>query len=184
MKTYQDQWIKGKLVAKGTVECASRYEIIKSFCTKRFSGRFTVCDIGANMCYFGIRLCEDFPDCTVTAFEPDRFKVRAKHVLKNDLKRLTLFSYRLDIMDLNNMSSYMHFDLILALNVLHHVGDEFNAWMVALRKLGSHVIAEFALSDSRSRRQAIDYGVPSNAKVLGYAESHIKREIKRPIVLI
>ncbi len=29
MKTYQDQWMNGRLVSRGIRECADRYDIIK-----------------------------------------------------------------------------------------------------------------------------------------------------------
>src|SRR5689334_12888770 len=94
VKTYQDQWLKGKLVAKGTRECANRYELIKNFC-EQFKRPFTVLDIGANMSYFGIRLCEDFPECFVMAFEYSDFKMRKAHVEKNGTDRLLLLNHRL-----------------------------------------------------------------------------------------
>ena len=69
---YQDTWVNGKLTQKGIRDCAGRYEVIKNFCLK-FTEPFTVCDIGANMAYFGLRLIEDF-GCSVIAFEFDQLK--------------------------------------------------------------------------------------------------------------
>lgn len=173
------------MAAKGLRECAMRYEIIQSFCKKTFDSRpFSVCDIGANMCYFGLRLTEDFPKCSVVAFEFDNFKLRVAHIQKNNAHRLLLLNRKLDLEALNVLNACSHFDIILALSVLHHIGDEFDAWLLALRRLGTNIIAEFATDDSRSRRQAANHGMPSDAQILGYGESHIKREIKRPIVLI
>ena len=63
---YQDSW-DGKVIEAGKRECASRYEIVKSVCSE-LKQPFSVCDIGANMNYFGIRLIEDF-DCLVMSFE-------------------------------------------------------------------------------------------------------------------
>jgi len=184
-KTYQDQWIKGQLAVKGIRECASRYEIIKSFCAQQYDRRpFTVCDIGANMCYFGLRLTEDFPKCSIVAFEFDHFDLRADHVKKNRVNRLLLLNHKLDLNALTVLGSSCRFDIVLALSVLHHIGDEFDAWLLALRKLGTHIIAEFAAKDSRSRKQSQNHRVPADAIVLGYGDSHIKRGTQRPIVLI
>lgn len=184
MRTYQDQWVKGQLVEKGTRECASRYEIIKAFCSK-YERPFTVCDIGSSMNYFGIRLCEDFPDCVVTAFEFDNFELRRTHLKKSNPDRLLFLDHKLHFNDLAILSACCHFDVVLILNVLHHVGEEFDAWLMALRQLGTNVIGEFATKgDSRSRKQAQNYRIPSDAEVLGYAQSHIKRDIQRPILLM
>jgi len=184
-KLYQDQWVKGRLAVKGTVECADRYEIIKSFCERQYKNRpFSICDIGANMSYFGLRLCEDFPRCTVVGFEYDNFNMRAAHIAKNHPSRLILLNRKLHCNDLTILSSCCHFDVVLVLNVLHHVGDEFNAWLTRLQILGDHVIAEFATSDSRSKKQSKDYSIPLDSKILGYGKSHIKRGVDRPIVLM
>jgi hypothetical protein len=185
LKTYQDQWVKGRLAVKGIRECASRYEIIKSFCEQRYGRRpFSVCDIGANMCYFGLRLLEDFPSCSVISFEFDNFKIRAAHVRKNDATGLLLLNRKLNLDDLSVLSSCCRFDLVLALSVLHHIGDEFDPWLAALRRLGDNVIAEFATTDSRVKKQAKNYRVPSDITVLGYGKSHIKRGVERPLVLM
>jgi 2-polyprenyl-3-methyl-5-hydroxy-6-metoxy-1,4-benzoquinol methylase len=183
-KTYQDQWVKGQLAVKGTRECASRYEIIKSFCARYDRRPFSVCDIGANMCYFGLRLTEDFPRCSVVAFEYDNFPRRAAHVKTNGANRLMLINHKLSSQDLLTLTTCCRFDLVLVLNVLHHVGDEFDTWLLELRKLARHIIAEFATTDSRSRRQGQNYSIPYDARVLGYCQSHIKREVERPMVLI
>lgn len=183
-KTYQDQWLNGRVTVKGTRECASRYEIIKSFCREYGNCAFSVCDIGANMSYFGLRLTEDFPKCSVMAFEYNNFDIRAAHVKKNASNRLLLLNRKLNTYDLSVLASCSRFDLVLALSVLHHVGSEFDAWIAILRQLGNHVIAEFATTDSRSRKQSENHRIPPDAKVLGYGQSHIKRDIQRPIVLI
>ena len=184
-KTYQDQWIKGKLRVKGTRECGSRYEIIKSFCSEEYGKKpFSVLDIGANMLYFGIRLCEDFPNVSVLAFEYDHFEMREAHLKKNQPIPLVLIDRRLHIEDLITLNAICRFDVILILNVLHHVGNEFDDWLLALRELGNNIIGEFATSDSRSRKQAKAYRVPENAQVIGHGQSHIKKWVQRPIVHI
>lgn len=184
-KVYQDQWVKGQLVEKGTVECAHRYKIIKAFCQEKYGDKpFSVCDIGASMSYFGLRLCEDFSGCSVIGFEYDHFEMRAAHVEKNEPTRLMLLNHKLHVNHLAILKFCCHFDVILILNVLHHVGNEFDFWLNELRELGDNVIAEFAVSDSRSRRQGKDYRIPSYAKILGYGQSHIKRNVRRPIMLI
>ena len=171
------------MIAEGIRECASRYEIIKSFC-EQYKRPFTVCDIGANMCYFGLRLTEDFPKCYVIAFEFDKFDIRATHVKKNKASRLLLLKRKLTIEDLTVLNACSHFDLILALSILHHVGDKFDAWLAALKNLGDSIIAEFATDDSRSRRQATNYHVPVDAEIIGHCPSHIKKDIQRPLVLL
>lgn len=181
--SYQDKWLKGRCVQRGVRECAERYGLVREWCS-RFKRPFTVCDIGANMCYFGLRLTEDFQDCTVLAFESDHFKLRAKHVKANASHRLLLLERRLSLTDLFALRVCTRFDLVLAMSLVHHLPGPFNEWMHALRGLGDHVIAEFALGDSRRVAGLKDYRVPKDAMILGYGKSHLKRDMRRPIVLL
>ena len=184
MTTYQDRWMNGRVVEKGTRECASRYEIVREFC-KGFQGPFTVCDIGANMCYFGIRLTEDFPECKVTAFEFDHYQLRADHVRASGADRVHLMKLKVSPADCVALAESGQFDLVLALSVLHHVPEQFQEWLTALRVLGRNVILEMAVEDSQryGRARSKGYYVPGG-KMLGYGESHLDGKVLRPIVLL
>lgn len=181
---YQDQWVRGRVVKRGQRECAERYTIVKTFC-ERFAGQpFAVCDLGANACYFGLRLLEDFPACRVMAFEFGNFEERAKLVRRNRATRLMLLQRKVSMPDLDVLASCTRFDVVLALSVLHHVGGEFADWIDALRRLGRFVVLELAGEDSRSRRMPTGHGVPPDAIPLGFATSHIRRDMQRPMVAL
>ena len=138
--SYQVSWLAGERVARGYRECERRYQVVREFCAG-FKRPFTVCDIGANMCYFGIRLTEDFPDCTVIAFECDHFAMRAAHLAKADAPRVRLFERRLSLLDLEAFARCCHFDVVLAMSILHHLPGDQAEWLASMRALGSNVIA-------------------------------------------
>jgi hypothetical protein len=184
MKPYQDVWADGRALVAGYRECAARYEVVKQFCAG-LPERFTVCDIGANMCYFGLRLTEDFPGCTVMAFEFDHFQMRAEHVKRSDKTgRLLLLERKVTVADLRCLRSIHRFDVVLALSVIHHLPGDHAEWMAALRGLGTHVIAEFAGDDNPGRvglRKG--YAIPADAEIIGHGNSHLKKT-QRPIVVM
>lgn len=185
--TYQDKWLNGRCIERGTRECANRYAIIREFCSTISDRLFTVCDIGANMCYFGIRLAEDFPYCRVTAFEFHSFEMRQRHVQANAVgMRVALMKKKLSLEDVESLSSAERFDVVLALSVAHHLtrGGDFERWIAALRSLGKHLIMEFALTDSKRAAKINDYAIPTDAKILGFGKSHLNHEVRRPIVLL
>lgn len=183
--TYQDKWSNGRLIEKGTRECAERYAIVRAFCAEKFDRAFTVCDVGANMCYFGIRLAEDFPLCRVVAYEFHSPAMRYAHLRQSvAARRISLVAKKLHLEDVSSMALSERFDLVLALSVLHHLPGDSGQWVSALRALGKHVIAEFALGDSRRTAARHNYGIPANARVLGYGESHLDPRIPRPIVAL
>jgi 2-polyprenyl-3-methyl-5-hydroxy-6-metoxy-1,4-benzoquinol methylase len=179
---YQDTWINGECAEKGKRNCADRYDIVKDQC-EDFKHQFSVLDIGANNCYFGIRLIEDF-NCRVTAYEFDHFEMRQKIVEANNTDRLTFNKKKLSYNDIIEMNKNYHFDLVLCLSVLHHLPGNSTAWLKELKKLGDKTIVEFALSDSKRTEIKQDYSIPINSKLLGYGDSHLIDNFKRPIVLL
>lgn len=177
---YQDTWLHGKLIANGYRECASRYEAVKAICVN-MRPNFQVLDIGANMCYFGIRLTEDFPQCSVLAFESDHFELRQQHVKANGNPRLQLQRKRLQVHDLELLG---RFDLILALSVLHHVKGGSEAWVHAMRHQGQRVVVEMASADSKRATTKRGYKLPTDAEVIGEFESHLSASVKRKMFLM
>lgn len=175
---YQDIWIKGEVIEKGYRDCVGRYEIIKEYCQK-FQRGFSVLDIGANTCYFGIRLIEDF-DCKVMAFEFNSFPKRKDIVRRNGIEdKLMLIKRKLNIDDLKALRGLFRPDLILALSVLHHVKNP-ELWVQELRMLSDNVIVEFAKEDSARVEKGFE--PPEGFNLLGFGSSHLNKEIKRPIL--
>lgn len=178
---YQDTWLNGKCIAKGQRDCEGRYELIKSVC--HIINPATVLDIGANMCYFGLRLIEDF-NCYVMAFEFNSFEMRQAHVKRNNTDRLMLLNRKLSLSDLDILKASASFDLVLALSVLHHVPGSVEKWIRNIRRIAKYSIIEFAIEDNASRvATRKDYIIPTDGKLLGYADSHLSETIKRPIYL-
>lgn len=177
---YQDSWNCGVLIEEGKRECYERYKIVKSVCDT-LPGKFTVCDIGANMNYFGIRLIEDF-GCNVMSFEFNSFEMREQLVKGNE--NMLFLKRKLSLPDLKILNSVCHFDVVLAMSVLHHLPGDSTEWINQFRQLGDRVILEFALTDSERINFRKNYNIPSDAKVIGYGDSHLKKNFKRPIVLL
>lgn len=181
---YQDIWLNGHLVERGYRECESRYEVVRSFCLEKFQDRkFAVCDIGAASCYFGLRLREDFPQCSVVAFEPREYMENSARLKRAKAGGLILFGRKLTVEELPRWADFASFDLVLALSVLHHVKpDQFDAWISGLRGLCRYLIGELSIEDSRAK--GAKCRIPKGAVVIGYGKSHIDADIKRPIVLM
>ena len=178
---YQDTWINGKCVEKGKRDCDARYQIVKSFCEN--SPPKTVLDIGSNMNYFGLRLIEDFR-CSVVAFEFDHFDLRKRIVDANKTSNLILLKRKLSLKDLEILRSCCHFDLVLAMSVMHHLPNPINEWIRLFKEIGDNVIAEYALEDSERTKTKHGYSIPEDGTLMGYGDSHLKNNFKRPIILL
>jgi 2-polyprenyl-3-methyl-5-hydroxy-6-metoxy-1,4-benzoquinol methylase len=182
---YQDRWLNGRAMERGQRECAQRYTLVRDFADATFGARpFTVCDIGANWCYFGLRLAEDFPACTVIAWEFHDFARKAAHVKANHAPRVRLYRCKLTLDDIAALATCSRFDLVLALSVCHHLAGSEMDWVTALRRIGRHVLLERAVTDSRVRGRERALPLEYAARLLGHGESHIHRGERRPILAI
>jgi 2-polyprenyl-3-methyl-5-hydroxy-6-metoxy-1,4-benzoquinol methylase len=180
MTTYQDMWVDGKAITKGYRDCEHRYDVIKNFCKTKFSAQFSVCDIGANMCYFGIRLAEDF-GCNVVAFEFHNFMQRRACVSCNKVSKNILFlNHKLQLREAKIMCESTKFDLVLALSVLHHVTEPVNEWEDTLKLLGRFAIVEYAALDSKRVKTLVKH----NGTTIGWGDSHLDKSIQREIVVL
>lgn len=177
--TYQDKWGNGTVVQSGYRECSGRYECVRDLCKHLFSDRpFRVCDIGANVCYFGLRLTSDFPACSVSAYENHRGAVLAarRHLAEYGNDRIQLSDSKVAI---ENVQRLGHFDLILAMSVLHHMDEDTSVWIEALRKQCDHLIVELA-TEERARNSHRPVELPEESCVIGYGPSHLE-PANRPI---
>lgn len=183
--SYQDEWVNGMVERPGYRECERRYRLIKDVCTGLRCRNFTVCDIGANLCYFGLRLTADFPGAEVTAFESDGAVYRRAQTLLalNGATRIVLHNKRLHLVDVDLMARTRGFDLVLALSVLHHTAGESDVWLAALRRLGSIVVVEAAGKDSH-RSAARAFRIPTDAVLLGEGKSHLDPTLPRSIFML
>lgn len=128
MVQYQPRWVKGQESGDRQRECADRYEPIRADLAK-YDRPFSVVDLGANAGYFAFRIAEDFPQATVIAID-DKAALR-ECAEANGRANVIVIPRRLDGAALAKLATCERFDAVLALNVLHHIGD----WPVALEAL-------------------------------------------------
>lgn len=139
-KIYQDIWVKGRVAFSSGLygemglrhtpgpECDMRYLTIKMMIQesgiaseKGKDGMFRVLDVGACYAYFGIRLCEDYPKVHVTAGEVKELDMlRCVLRLNNMHNRINVWDIPIEQM-LVTWPDENKFDVVLLLNVLHHI---------------------------------------------------------------
>jgi trans-aconitate methyltransferase len=136
---YQETWIKGCPTGEAFQrECASRYGPIKAVLAK-YTRPFSVFDLGANLGYFSFRIAEDFPHATIIAV--DNRKELPKLAKANDLPNVVVLPRRMTGDDITALARCEAFDVVLALNVLHHMPDWRGA-LYGLSQLAGRAIFE------------------------------------------
>ncbi len=182
VERYQDEWVRGKVVAKGERECEHRYAVIKSF-LQRYQRPFTLLDFGANIGYFSFRTAEDFPDAIVVAVEGHpRFLPKLLDVAKkNHRDNVIIIGKKLSVEQIARLAELEHFDVVIGMSVIQHVYHDPAEGLDAFLKLGDSLILELP---NEAKYGLQKYAVlETRGQVIGYGDSHISPGTKRPIVL-
>lgn len=173
LEQYQDIWVNGAVKKPGVRDCESRWEMMKPE-FDRWRRPFTVLDFGANLGYYSLRLVEEY-DCTVVAVESIYTDWLMEVLDENKQDRVILLDKKFTLQDIQDLAEVEHFDLVLALSVMHHVeGGTFEEILNAFMSLGDVLISEVALEGPACGQTIVkDTYVPKGATVLGKPKSHL-----------
>lgn len=173
LEQYQDIWVNGEVKKPGIRDCESRWNMMKPEFDK-WRRPFTVLDFGANLGYYSLRLVEEY-DCTVVAVESIYTDWLMQVLDENKQDRIVLLDKKFTLDDIKLLAEVEHFDLVLALSVMHHVeGGSYHDILGAFVSLGDVLISEIALEGPACGQNIVkDTFVPKGAKVLGKPKSHL-----------
>lgn len=177
-------WINGEETGDYQRACAPRFEAIKNYLELHYQRRLSCFDLGCNYGYFGNRLTSEL-DCVSVLVDTKP--------LHGILQRLTAgpriwLNRRLDNHDLWRIAESESFDVVLALNVVHHFKDWRGA-VDALLKLGETVIFELpGHGDVGTANYAIcddlrNYVLSMPHEQIFEMESHVSG-VMRPMVVL
>jgi len=121
--TYNDVRIKGKTILSGYRNSEKRYDEIFKFC-KKFNRPISVLDLGAAEGYFTFRLSEDFSGVFI-AVESNPERKLLELCIKNNDRKVLLLDKQMNLKNLKNLKEVQHFDIVLALNIIHHFDEPF-----------------------------------------------------------
>ncbi len=138
--TYNDVRIKGKTLSLGYRNSEKRYAEIFKFC-KKFNRPISVLDLGAAEGYFTFRLAEDFPGVFV-AVESNPERKLLELCIKNNDHKVILLDKQMNLKNLKNLKEVQHFDIVLALNIIHHFDEPFQDVLDTLVSMSSFCFLE------------------------------------------
>lgn len=137
-KVYQDVYLKGRVVRHGTRSSEERYQAVAR-ALRRYQRPFTVLDIGANQGYFSFRIAHEFDAfCVMIEKQP----ALLENCRNNESNRVVLLQHAVSAGELKRLSHAEHFDVVLALNVIHHFRWRWRTAAGAILSLGDTVIIE------------------------------------------
>ena len=138
--TYNDVRIKGQTISSGYRESEDRYKEIFKFC-KKFNRPISVLDLGAAEGYFTFRLSEDFSGVFI-AVESDSQRNLLDSCKKNKNRNILLLEKQMNLNSIKNLKEVQHFDIVLALNIVHHFDEPFQDVIDTLVSMSSFCFFE------------------------------------------
>ena len=138
--TYNDIRIKGKTIFSGYRNSEKRYDKIFQFC-KKFNRPISVLDLGAAEGYFTFRLSEDFSGVFV-AVENNPQRKLLELCIKNNDHKVLLLDKQMNLKNLKSLKEVQHFDIVLALNIIHHFDEPFQDVLDTLVSMSSFCFME------------------------------------------
>ena len=138
--TYNDIRIKGETVFSGYRNSEKRYDEIFQFC-KKFNRPISVLDLGAAEGYFTFRLSEDFSGVFV-AVENNTQRKLLELCIKNNNRNILLLHKQMNLKHLKHLKEVQHFDIVLALNIIHHFDEPFQDVLETLVSMSSFCFME------------------------------------------
>ena len=155
--TYNDIRINGKTLSLGYRNSEKRYSEIFKFC-KKFNRPISVLDLGAAEGYFTFRLAEDFHGVFV-AVESNPERKLLELCKKNNDQKVLLLNKQMNLKNLKNIKEVQHFDIVLALNIIHHFDEPFQDVLETLVSMSSFCFLEHPNSlenESTKNSQRLD----------------------------
>lgn len=138
---YQDMIVNGQVVQQGSVkDLEKKYEHIKKRIAK-YKRPVTVVDLGASQGYYSLRLAMDFPDSVFVMIEEDLFLKRIC-MMNDQLHNIIFLHKKVTPQELLRLGSCEHFDVVLALNIIHWSLADWRSTADAIIGLGDTIIVE------------------------------------------
>jgi hypothetical protein len=143
-----------------------------------------VLDVGAAQGYFSFRIAQDYPQSTCVMAESDDTSYYAHHgsmlhdlcLLNRGLANVVHLDKRLDAADLAYLAEAEHFDVVLALLVVHLMEETLREQIEVLKALlsmGDQIIIEVAAEVGVSCTAYVEYlGDSLDARFLGEVRRH------------
>lgn len=137
---YQDIIINNQLICPGVgTDCQSRYNVIAPI-VQQFKRPVKVLDLGANNGYFSFKLAYDYQAFCVMADTSNRLLDLCHY--NDQLASIVYLQKAITLDDLKLIAKQEHFDLVLALNVIHHLDGPSQEIIDTILSLGTVVIIE------------------------------------------
>lgn len=180
---YQDLVIGSDIYPIGSDLCEPRYELIKPI-FDQYDRPFSSLDLGAAQGYFSFRIANDYPNSSCVMVEANNTSYYAHHgdmlydlcLLNRHLNNIFYLDRRMDLSDLSYLNQKEHFDVVIALLVVHLMHETLQEQIKiveSLLTLGDNLIIEVANDVGVIHTAYVEYlSHTLNGQYLGEVKRH------------
>ena len=188
---YQDIIVNGENIKSGIRVCENRYEVIEDLIFKKFKRSFNLLDLGSAQGYFSFKTAYKYnASCVMVEGNSDYISF-LKHLTKENDKvdSLIILDKHIDINFLESLAKAEHFDVVLALNIIHHLGENWKESIDNIALIGEHVVIETPSGNDKGacgefKKEIEDYLVLIGGELIGKFERHTDSENKGSLYYI
>lgn len=192
---YQNIVINGQILknmpTSNSQQPEKRYVLIDDF-LKNYSRPFTMLDLGAAQGYHSLLSAWKYPDSVFVMIEGNNkhYPLYGDQLLSickcnNKLNNIIHLNKSLYLGDLFRLGECEHFDIILALNIIHWLGDDWKLGIQIITKLGDNIIIETPNElESPKTKEIIEYLNFIGAIKIADVPRHTKLGSSSPVFLI
>lgn len=197
---YQDIFINGEVVQRANYnhnDCSVRYELLNTILSN-YNRPFTMLDIGASQGYYSFRAAFSYPDSVFVMIEGNNkhYPLIGSQLLdlckaNSSLNNIIFLNKLLEIEDVRRLSECEHFDVVVALNIIHWFGDSWKNITDCILKMGSIIVIEtppqepgLSHGDSLIRDGIEQYLLSKGARILGKVPRHTSNSIMSTIYVV
>lgn len=146
-------------------------------------------DIGASQGYYSFRAAYNYPNSVFVMIEGNNeyYPLIGSQLLdlcktNTMLDNIIFLNKALALEDAQRLSECEHFDVVLALNIIHWFPESWKDIADAILNMGSHIIIEtppqeLGVNDNKIRRQIEEYLLSKGAYILAKAPRHTSHEL-------
>lgn len=152
VSVYQDIRWAGTTLKAGQRDCNLRWQLIRPMLPERGA----LLDVGSNFGWFGLAVCEAFPDFVVASVEADEHSagIQRQVLSSHHLRRIALLTQRAGRRMAEEFArSGQRFDAVLCLSVLHWMPDH-REFLTRLAAISGRMFIEHP--DPRERGAGVD----------------------------
>lgn len=191
---YQDIIINNQVVKPANYEhrhCDLRYQIIKKILDK-YQRPFTMLDIGASQGYYSFRTAFNY-NCVCVMIEGNNrfYPLIGSQLLdlckaNTSLKNIILLNKQIVTSDLQRLSECEHFDVVLAMNIIHWFPEKWQEIIDSILDMGDNIIIELPPKEQIPEifEKIENYLKTKNFSILGYAPRHSNPNLNTTFYLI